>query len=65
MRAAAGPPVVSHFSPVVWDAVAVSAYWEKLGCQAFPMQPAAPRADSRYRDKPLSLAFEVGYQRHT
>ena len=65
MRAAAGPAVVSHFSPVVWDAAAVSAYWERLGFPAFPMQHAAPRADSRYRDKPLSLAFEVGYQRHT
>ena len=65
MRAAAGPAVVSHFSPVVWDAAAVSAYWERLGWAAFPMQHAAPRADSRYRDKPLSLAFEAGYQRHT
>jgi hypothetical protein len=65
MRAAAGPPIVSHFSPVVWDAPAVSAYWEKLGFPAFPMQHATPRADSRYRGKPLSLAFEVGYQRHT
>jgi Glyoxalase/Bleomycin resistance protein/Dioxygenase superfamily len=65
MRAAMGPAVVSHFSPVVWDAAAVSAYWERLGFPAFPMQHAAPRADSRYRDQPLSLAFEVGYQRHT
>jgi hypothetical protein len=65
MRAAAGPAVVSHFSPVVWDAAAVSAYWERLGFPAFPMQHAAPRADSRYRDQPLSLAFEVGFQRHT
>jgi hypothetical protein len=65
MRASAGPALVSHFSPVVWDAAAVSAYWEKLGFPAFPMQHAPPRADSRYRDKPLSLAFEVGYQRHT
>lgn len=64
-RAAQGPSVVSHISPVVWDAAAVSAYWAKLGFPAFPMQHAAPRADSRYRDKPLSLAFEVGYQRHT
>jgi len=62
---AAGPAVVSHFSPVVWDAAAVSAYWERLGWAAFAMQHAAPRADSRYKDKPLSLAFEVGYQDHT
>jgi hypothetical protein len=65
MPKAAGPAVVSHFSPVVWDAAAVSAYWERLGFPAFPMQHATPRADSRYRDKPLSLAFEVGFQRHT
>ena len=65
MQAAAGPAMVSHFSPVVWDAAAVSAYWEKLGFPAFPMQHATPRADSRYRGQPLSLAFEVGYQRHT
>jgi hypothetical protein len=29
------------------------------------MERVTPRADSRYRDEPLSLAFEVGYQRHT
>lgn len=63
--AASGPAAVSHFSPVVWNPAAVSAYWEKLGFPAFPMQQATPRADSRYRGKPLSLAFEVGYQRHT
>jgi hypothetical protein len=65
MPAASGRPAVSHFSPVVWDAAAVSAYWAKLGFPGFPMQHATPREDSRYRDKPLSLAFEVGYQRHT
>jgi len=63
--AKAGQPMVTHFSPVVWDAAAVSAYWERLGFPAFPMQHATPRADSRYRGQPLSLAFEVGYQRHT
>ncbi len=61
----AGPAVVSHFSPVVWDAAAVSRYWESLGFPAFPMQHATARADSRYRGEPLSLAFEVGYQHHT
>jgi len=65
MPQAAGPAAVSHFGSVVWSADAVSAYWEKLGFPAFPMQHATPRADSRYRDKPLSLAFEVGFQRHT
>jgi hypothetical protein len=65
MRAAAGPNLVSHFGSVVWDGAAVSAYWKRLGFPAFPMQHATPRADSRYRDQPLSLAFEVGFQRHT
>ena len=65
MRTPPATAMVSHFSPVVWDAVAVSAYWDRLGFPAFPMQHATPRADSRYRDQPLSLAFEVGYQRHT
>ena len=65
MPAAAGPAVVSHFGTVVWDAAAVSAYWEKLGFPPFSMEPVAPGADSRYRDEPLSLAFDVGYQRHT
>ena len=65
MPTASAASVVSHFSPIVWDASGVSAYWEKLGFPAFPMQRATPRADSRYRGKPLSLAFEVGYQRHT
>jgi hypothetical protein len=29
------------------------------------MQQATPRDDSRYKGQPLSLAFEVGYQRHS
>jgi hypothetical protein len=29
------------------------------------MQHALPRADSRYKGDPLSLAFEVGFQRHS
>jgi len=57
MRAAAEPAVVSHFGAVVWDAAAVSAYWEKLGFPPFSMEPVT--------DKPLSLTFEVGSQRHT
>jgi hypothetical protein len=28
------------------------------------MEHASPREDSRYRDKPLSLAFDVGYQHY-
>jgi hypothetical protein len=65
LPSATGPAIVSHFSPVVWDASAVSAYWESLGFPAFPMQNAKPREDSRYKGQPLSLAFDVGYQRHT
>ena len=65
MHAAAAKALVTHFGSVVWDGAAVSAYWEKLGFPAFPMQHATPRADSRYRGEPLSLAFEVGFQRHT
>jgi hypothetical protein len=48
MRAAAGPAVVSHFGAVVWDAAAVSAYWEKLGIPLSPSRyewiapPASP-----------------------
>lgn len=62
---AAGPALVSHFGSVVWNPAAVSAYWEKLGLPAIPMQHATPREDSRYWGKPLSLSFEVGFQRHT
>ncbi|PWT89391.1 MAG: hypothetical protein C5B56_07200 [Proteobacteria bacterium] len=64
MRTASGPAVVTHFGAVVRDGAAVSAYWERLGLPAFPMQQATPRADGRYRGEPLSLAFEVGFQRH-
>jgi len=63
-RAAAGTATVTHFGWVVWDAGAVSAYWDRLGFPAFPMQHATPRADGRYKGNPLSLAFEVGFQRH-
>jgi catechol 2,3-dioxygenase-like lactoylglutathione lyase family enzyme len=63
--AAPAPGAVSHLGAVVWDAAAVSAYWERLGFPAFPMQHATPRADGRYRGEPLSLEFEVGFQRHT
>ena len=65
MRAAAGPAGVSHFGAVVWDAAAVSAYWERLGFPPFSTEHVAPGSDSRYGDKPLSLAFDVGYQGHT
>jgi hypothetical protein len=60
----AGPAAVSHFGMVVWNMAAVSAYWEKLGFPSFPAQRATPRDDSRYRGQPLSLVFDVGFQRH-
>jgi hypothetical protein len=61
---AAAPAVITHFGAVVWEAAPVTAYWERLGFPPFPMQHATPRADGRYRGEPLSLAFEVGFQRH-
>jgi hypothetical protein len=63
MPAVSGPAVITHFGAVVWDAAPVSAYWERLGFSPFPMQKATPRADGRYRGNPLSLAFDVGFQR--
>jgi len=55
--------VVSHIAPVVRDAPAVAAFWQKLGFPGFELEHATPRDDSRYRGQPLSLAFEVGFQR--
>jgi hypothetical protein len=60
----ARPAAVSHLGLVVWNMAAVSAYWEKLGFPAFPTQHATPRDDGRYRGQPLSLSFDVGFQRH-
>lgn len=54
---------VSHLAPVVRDAAAVRAFWEKLGFPGFELEHATPRDDSRYRGQPLLLAFEVGFQR--
>jgi hypothetical protein len=48
-----GNDPVSHFGFVVWDSTAASAYWERLGFPAFPMQHAS------------TMAFEVGFQHHT
>ena len=59
------PPALSHVGFAVWNAAAVTSYWEKLGFPPFRMQPVAPREDSRYKSQPLSLAYEAGYQRHT
>ena len=54
---------VSHIAPVVRDAPAVAAFWQKLGFPGFDLEHATPRDDSRYRGQPLSLSFEVGFQR--
>jgi len=63
----APPPLdqktVSHIAPVVRDAAAVAVFWQKLGFPGFDLEHATPRDDSRYRGQPLSLAFEVGFQR--
>lgn len=64
MKNPTGPATVTHLAPVVWDGTAVSAYWAKLGFPAFPMAHATPRDDSRYKGQPLSLYFDVGFQRH-
>jgi hypothetical protein len=59
-----GAETVTHFGWVVWDAAAVSAYWDRLGFPAFPMQKVAPRVDERFEGGPLALAFQVGFQRY-
>jgi catechol 2,3-dioxygenase-like lactoylglutathione lyase family enzyme len=56
--------MVSHLAPVIRESEPVSAFWQKLGFPAFRMDHAPPREDSRYRDQPLSLAFDVGYQHY-
>jgi methylmalonyl-CoA/ethylmalonyl-CoA epimerase len=54
---------VSHLAPVVRNAAAARDFWQKLGFPGFELVHATPRDDSRYRGQPLSLAFEVGFQR--
>ena len=58
-----GQKTVSHIAPVVRNAAAVTDFWRKLGFPGFELEHATPRDDSRYRGQPLSLAFEVGFQR--
>jgi hypothetical protein len=58
------PGKVSHLAPVVRESQPVSAFWERLGFPAFRMEHATPREDSEYRDKPLRLTFDVGYQHY-
>lgn len=56
-------PTITHLAPVVRDAAPAEAFWEKVGFPKFEMEHATPRDDSRYRGKPLSLYFDVGFQR--
>lgn len=57
-------PKISHFGIVTREAEPVSEFWQKLGFPDLKISHATPREDGRYREKPLSLAFDVGYQRH-
>lgn len=59
-----GGQMVSHLAPVIQEPQSVSTFWQKLGFPPFRMEHAAPREDSQYRDKPLSLAFDIGYQHY-
>lgn len=59
------PVMVSHIAPVIRQADPVSAFWTKLGFPPLTLAHATPRDDSRYRGKPLLLAFDVAWQRHT
>ncbi len=61
--AAGAPGKVNHIAPVIRDSASVSDYWQKLGFPAFRMEHATPRPDSTYRGQPLSLTFDVGYQK--
>src|SRR4029077_16563855 len=56
---------VSHFGWVVWGAADASAYWERLGFPAFPLQRATPRDHGRYKGSPLTLTFDIGFQAYT
>jgi hypothetical protein len=58
-----GKSTVSHFGAVVRDIPSVSAYWQKLGFPAIPIEHATPRTDMRYQSKPLWFYFDVGFQR--
>ena len=59
-----GKAMVSHFGAVVSQIEPVSAYWQKLGFPAIPIENATPRKDMRYRGKPLWFYFDVGFQRY-
>jgi len=59
-----GPQMISHFGFDVRDLPSVSLYWEKLGFPPLRIEHASSRADSRYREQPLSLDFSVGYEKY-
>ncbi|MGO8718392.1 MAG: VOC family protein [Acidobacteriaceae bacterium] len=59
-----GKAMVSHFGSVVREIGPVSAYWQRLGFPAIPIEHATPREDMRYRGKPLWFSFDVGFQRY-
>jgi catechol 2,3-dioxygenase-like lactoylglutathione lyase family enzyme len=55
----------THIAFVIRDLAPVSAYWARLGFPAMPASHASPRAGHTYHGKPLALAFDVGWQRHS
>jgi len=57
----ATPARITHLGLVIRDAAAVGAYWQHLGFPAMPVVEASPRADMRYRNKPLWFSFKVGW----
>ena len=67
----AAPPLAvaaqrpTHIAFVIRELAPVSAYWAKLGFPAMSAGHAMPRAGHTYHGKPLALAFDVGWQRHT
>ena len=61
----AAPATISHVAFVIREASPVSDYWQHLGFPAMPVSHASPRADSRYRGKPLLLSFDVGWHRYS
>jgi hypothetical protein len=59
------PHTVTHIATVIRTAPPVSDFWSMLGFPALDISHATPRPDSRYRGSPLTLSFDVGWQRHT
>jgi hypothetical protein len=53
---------ISHIAPAAYAKSPASEFWERLGFPGLTIEHATPRDDSRYRGKPLSLYFDVGWQ---